>query len=166
MRSNKIQISKTEYESVCKEIKSNKNKIVVRRLMVIRLLYEGYTNKYIAEKLDYSEKYITELTRTFKTQGIELFIKNKQTGNNRNLSYEEEKNILESFTDKSEQGNIITPKEIKEEFDKQMGKPMTMGNIYKILKRHNWRKVMPRSKHPKSASQEEQDSSKKLNLHI
>ena len=163
MRGNKTQISVEEYEAVCLEIKNNKNKNIVRRLTVIKLLYEGCTNKYIAEKLDYSEKYITELSRTFKKQGIELFIKSKRTGNNRTVSFKDEEKILTSFTEKSEQGIIITPHEIKEELEAQSGKTMTIGNIYKILKRHNWRKVMPRSKHPKSASKEEQDSSKKLN---
>ena len=163
MKANKTQISKEEYEIVCNEIKKKKNKNIVRRLTVIKLLYENYTNKYIAKKLDYSEKYITELSRTFKNQGIELFIKNKQVGNHRTISFENEAKILASFTQKSEQGIIITPHEIKEELEIQSGKAMTIGNIYKILKRHNWRMVMPRSKHPKVASKEEQDSSKKLN---
>ena len=65
--------------------------------------------------MDYSEKYITELSRTFKKQGIELFIKSKQTGNNRTVSFKDEEKILTSFTEKSEQGIIITPHEIKEE---------------------------------------------------
>jgi len=93
MRGNKTQISAEEYEAVCLKIKNNKNKNIVRRLTVIKLLYEGCTNKYIAEKLDYSEKCITELSRTLKKQGIELFIKSKQTGNNRTVSFKDEEKI-------------------------------------------------------------------------
>ncbi|MDE7249890.1 MAG: winged helix-turn-helix domain-containing protein, partial [Lachnospiraceae bacterium] len=33
--------------------------------------------------------------------------------------------------------------------------------IYCVLKRHGWRKVMPRSRHPKKASEEVIETSKK-----
>ncbi|MCI8758540.1 MAG: winged helix-turn-helix domain-containing protein [Oscillospiraceae bacterium] len=36
--------------------------------------------------------------------------------------------------------------------------------IYCVLHRHGWRKVMPRSKHPKKASEDEIAASKKLTL--
>ena len=36
------------------------------------------------------------------------------------------------------------------------------GYIYMLLKRHGWRKVMPRAKHPKKADEEVIQASKKL----
>ena len=48
-------------------------------------------------------------------------------------------------------------------FDEARGKDTGSGYIYMLLKRHGWRKVMPRSKHPKAASEEACEASKKLN---
>lgn len=48
----------------------------------------------------------------------------------------------------AEAGQIVTVKEIKAVFDKVRGKDTERGYIYMLLKRHGWRKTMPRSKHP------------------
>lgn len=90
-------------------------------------------------------------------------IENKYKGNHRNLSYEEEKQLLQHFAKKSEQGQVVETKEIKELYEQTVGHPIGRGHIYYVLKRHGWRKIMPRSKHPKKASEEAIEASKKLN---
>ena len=57
---------------------------------------------------------------------------------------------------------VHTPEEIKAAFDKVRGKDTGRGYIYMLLERHGWRKVMPRSRHPKKASEEVIATSKKL----
>ena len=69
---------------------------------------------------------------------------------------------MKKFEDKAEKGQIVTVKDIKQAFDKKIGKDTGRGYIYMVLDRHNWRKVMPRSKHPKKASEEAIETSKKL----
>ena len=76
---------------------------------------------------------------------------------------EQETAILEVFFKEAEAGHELTVKEIKAEFDKACGKDTGNAYIYKLLKRHQWRKVMPRLKHPKSADEEVCNASKKLN---
>ncbi len=78
------------------------------------------------------------------------------------MSREQEKEILKIFRQKSEQGQIISVQEMKEKFDEYLGYETQGGYIYKVLKRNGWRKVMPRSKHPKKANEEEIASSKKI----
>jgi len=53
------------------------------------------------------------------------------------------------FTEKSEKGEQITVKNIKAVFDEKVGHDTGRGYIYMLLKRHNRRKVIPRSKHQK-----------------
>lgn len=162
MNINKIKFTEEEYNAAVKTEKETKNKNVARRLKVIILSYEGLKNSEIAKKLDYDPTYITKILKRFKNEGIEYFISNKQIGNNRHLSKDEEDKILNEFKERSEKGNIVSAKEIKEELDKEIGKETPSNYVYRLLKRHNWRKVMPRRKHPKSASEEEKNSSKKL----
>ena len=77
------------------------------------------------------------------------------------MSVEEEDAILSEFEEKANKGQIITVQQIKAAFDKKVGKDTGRGYIYMVLKRKGWRKVMPRSKHPKKADQEEIEKSKK-----
>ena len=79
-----------------------------------------------------------------------------------NMSFEEEAALLEPFKAKAEKGQIVEASEIKEAYDKAVGHKSGSGQIYRVLHRHGWRKVMPRSKHPKKASDEAIEASKKL----
>jgi len=39
-------------------------------------------------------------------------------------------------------------------YEEKVGHSIHSGQIYYVLKRHNWRKVKPRSRHPQKASPE------------
>lgn len=80
------------------------------------------------------------------------------------MSYEDEEKLLEQFKDQAEKGQIIETSEIKAAYDKLLGRETNPRLIYTVLHRHNWRKVMPGSKHPKKAYYEAIEASKKLNL--
>lgn len=47
-------------------------------------------------------------------------------------------------------------------YEERVGHSIGSSQIYRVLERHGWRKVMPRSKHPKKASEEVIAISKKL----
>lgn len=79
-----------------------------------------------------------------------------------NMSFEEEEILLEQFKAKAEKGQLVETGEIKEAYDKAIGHKSGSGQIYRVLHRHGWRKVMPRSKHPQKASDEAIEASKKL----
>ena len=74
----------------------------------------------------------------------------------------QEKEILEQFEKAAEAGQVVTAQDIKRAFDEVRGKDTGRGYIYMLLERHGWRKVMPRSKHPKAANEEACEASKKL----
>ena len=70
--------------------------------------------------------------------------------------------VLDSFAKKAELGQIIEVKEIKAAYEEKVGHSTGGSQIYYVLARHGWRKIMPRSRHPKKASDEAIDASKKL----
>ena len=72
------------------------------------------------------------------------------------------KEILSRFDEESMNGEIVEIKDIKQAFEKEIGQETRTGYIYEVLKRHGWRKVMPRAKHPKKADDEAIEASKKL----
>ena len=157
-------ITEEEYKEVEKIMKQNKNKKADKRLKAIKLRYEGKTYKQIAEKLDYTHTWVSKLCKAFKEQGVKEYARNKFGGNNQAVDKETEAAILLRFRKEAESGRIVSASEIKKAFDEYRGKDTGRGYIYELLERHKWRTVMPRGKHPKGASAEEIESSKKLTI--
>jgi transposase len=60
---------------------------------------------------------------------------------------------------------VITVSDIATAYDKEFGKEhKSKSTVYYLLHKFGWRKVMPRSKHPKKASEEVIEASKKLTI--
>lgn len=142
--------------------RKNKNKRIEKRLMVLALRAEGKTQEEIVQKTGYRRSHVADLIKKYCTCGISEIIDNHYHGNRRNLSIEEEAELLDQFKKKAEQGQIIEVKEIKAAYEEKIGRCVGNGQIYNVLHRHGWRKIMPRSKHPKKANDEVIEASKKL----
>jgi len=154
--------SKNEYEELMELIKTNKLKRVDKRLQAIRLHLEGKKQKEIAEKLDYSPKWVSRLLKAYREKGLQEYARHKYGGNHRAMSADEEAEILQQFEEESKSGKLIVANTIKKVFDEKRGKDTGRGYIYMLLKRHEARKVMPRPAHPKKASPGVIEASKKL----
>ena len=155
-------ITEEEIESIKAAEKRTRDKRVAKRLQVLILRYEGKNNPEIGKKLDISASRASQLISEYKEVGLEEYVRIKYGGNHRSMSYTEEEAILERFRAAAEAGQVITVKEIKAAFDEKIGKDTGRGYIYMLLKRHKWRKIKPRPKHPQKASDEEIAASKKL----
>lgn len=155
-------ITAEEVEIIQKERRKNKNKNIEKKLWALELRYEGLKNPQIAEKIGVHEKTVSEWVCSFKKIGISAITENRYKGNRRNLSIEEELEILSEYEDRANKGEIIEVSELKKKYEEKLGRELSQGHIYRILKRLGWRKVMPRSKHPKKASDEVIETSKKL----
>lgn len=158
------QISKTQTEEIIKTRKKTKDKRVDKRLWAVQLRGEGMSNSEIAEKLEASAKVVSRWVSAYSNGGIEALMGGKFGGNRRNMSFEKEAQILAEFKDRAKNGQLVEISEIKQVYENQVGHSIGGGQIYRVLKRHEWRKVMPRSKHPNKASDEAIEASKKLKL--
>ena len=160
----RYQFSKEEIEQIRNTRKANKSKQVERRLRVLEMMSEGYKNKDIAERTGYHEAYLRKLVSKYREGGLGALIDNHYSGNHRNLSYEAEAALLATFNERAAAGEMVNTAEIKAAYEEAVGHSIGGGQIYYVLKRHKWRKVMPRSKHPKKASDEVIETSKKLTI--
>ena len=158
----RFQISEEEYEAIKQAERETNDKNVSRRLRVLMLRYEGYKVAKIAEMVGMRINSISQLCRRYREQGLEEFKRNKYTSHRQALPVAQEKKILARFEKAAEAGHEVTAQEIKAAFDEVRGKDTGRGYIYALLRRHGWRKVMPRPKHPKAASEEACEASKKL----
>ena len=144
--------------------KRNTEKHREKRLEVLLLHAEGKSRAAIAAKTGFCKPYISNLVSRYCHHGIGVIMDNNYRGNNRNMSFEEEAALLEPFKKAAEAGQLVEISEIKAAYEKALGRSIdsSHGHVYRVLHRHGWRKVMPRSKHPKKASEEAIEASKKL----
>ncbi len=142
--------------------KANKDKEVDRRLKALELQATGKSAKEISAITGFHPAYISQLMAKYRDGGIEAITGNHYGGNRRNMSVEEEAKLLEPFRQRASQGQLVEVSEIKAAYEEAVGHRIGGTQIYYVLRRHGWRKVMPRSKHPKKACDEAIEASKKL----
>ena len=135
-----------------------KNKSEDIRLHAVELRGLGKKNKEIAEILDVHEKVVSKWTSIFANQGIQGLMNKPKGGNHKNMTFEEEEEFLKQFEERAKKGELLSTNEIKQEYIKLVGHS---EQIYRVLRRHGYRKIMPRSRHSKKASNEEIERSKK-----
>lgn len=142
--------------------KSNKDKNVEKRLKASLLRAAGKRNEEVGKACEYHPVYVSKLVSVYSTDGLSEIVDKHYTGNRRNMSIEEETAFLAGYKKLAEQGQIIEVSAIKIAYEEKAGHKIGNGQIYRVLERHGWRKVMPRSKHPNKASEEAIEASKKL----
>ena len=154
--------SEKEIEEIAQARRENKNKRAEVRLKALEMRARGIKANEIAEVTGFHSAYIAQLAAKYKKGGIEAISGNHYGGNRRNMSIEEEAAILAPFRERAAKGELVEIKEIKAAYQAAVDHPISVSQIYYVLHRHGWRKVMPRSRHPKKASDETIEASKKL----
>jgi len=156
-------ISEEQVEELERARKKNKDKNIEKRLKALLMHAEGKKREAVAEQTGFAKTYISELVAKYCNGGIATIVANHYPGNHRNLSFVEEEVFLEPFRRAAEAGQIVEVSAIKRAYEEAIGRSLnSRGQIYYVLQRHGWRKVMPRSKHPNKASEEAIEASKKL----
>lgn len=153
-----------EQKSEIKRIyKNSRNATERSRLLCVKLrVLKGMPTKQIATITDYSEGYIDILLKEYNNYGIEKVLSKKRVGNHRNMTVEQETEFLKPYKEKAVAGEILEISQIIKDYSKALnGKKVSKSTVYDILHRHGWRKIMPRSKHPKKADEQAIEAYKK-----
>ncbi len=140
--------------------KANKDKRAEKRLHALELRASGKSAAEAAKAAGFHAAYITQLTAKYQKGGIEAIAGNHYGGNRKNMTRREEASLLEPFRKKAESGQIVEISEIKAAYEQAVGHTIGGSQIYRVLRRNNWRKVTPRSKHPQKARDEATEASK------
>ena len=67
-----------------------------------------------------------------------------------NFSLEQEEAFLKPFLESASAGEILVVGQIKQQLEAALGRKMALSSVYKLLHRHNWRKLAPDKRHPQS----------------
>jgi transposase len=71
------------------------------------------------------------------------------------MTQEEEAQFLWTFTERAKTGEVATATRIQRALEKKLGRSVDKSMVSKMLKRHGWRKVVPRPAHEESDPQEQ-----------
>ena len=149
-------------DEIVRELKRTHPPHVNKRLLVIKLVVlDGMEHKAVGQIVGLHITSVCRIISRYRVQGIEAIVGVRHNHGNRYMTREQETAFLHKFSTLADTGQIIEVTQIHLAFEEAVGHPVTRGAIYALLKRHHWRKVMPRSKHPQKASDEEIDAYKK-----
>lgn len=153
----KYVIREEEVGRIRKRMKEVTKKAAYRRLEVVALLAEGRSPSEIAQITKYNEKHVRQLGNRYHKEGLEALANDGRVGgNHRIMGKEESQEFLREFEERAQSGQMISIEEIAAKLDEVTGKKReSLSTVYYFLHRNDWRKVMPRPKHPKKASDEE-----------
>lgn len=111
----------------------------------------GSTASEIARLLGWSTPTVHVIHSRWAKEGDAIFdLKAKGGRRNQYLCVEAEAAFLQPFLAKAEAGGILNALEIKAAFEALVGMPVAKTTIYRMLARWDWRKVVPRPRHPKA----------------
>jgi len=66
------------------------------------------------------------------------------------MTVKQENQFLSQYFEQASHGGVLVVSEIKRAFEALVGHKVAKTTIYRMLDRHDWRKIMPRPRHPKS----------------
>ena len=155
-------ISREEQESLRRLLKGSKTRADFQRVQCLWLRATCKMNSYqVAEAVGLTSGTVRQIQfRYFKAGESELIGVGRGGRHNENLSVEEEDRLLAGFEDKSKTGGILVASEVKAAYEKMVGHKVFKSTIYRMLARHGWRKIAPKSSHPKADSKAQEDFKK------
>jgi len=139
-------------EQVKEKMKESQDtKQFVRWQIVYTALLEPRKAEDIATCVGASKSLVQKIISRYNREGIQsIEIKNCGGRYHEYLTKEEEKKFLAPYWKLAEQGELTTTREIHRAYEERIGHQVHETTIYRLLERHNWRKLLPRSLHPKA----------------
>ena len=162
---NDKKFSNEQKEEITTMKEKTKDVKLYKKLEVLEYAARGYKNREISGLTGYSLSRVSDFVSEYIENGAKYFEEEQRKGGNRrNLTDEEEKKIIEEFTEKAVAGRVVSLNDMKKEYERVRGKETANSTFYGFLERMGWRRVMPRGQHPKKASNEAIEASKKLTI--
>lgn len=66
------------------------------------------------------------------------------------LPTEEEHDLLMGLVEEAERGEILTAARVKKAVERRLGQTVSSSYVYRLMRRHGWRKLAPRPRHEKT----------------
>ena len=143
-------------------LNETKKKEDYQRVLCVWLRDEfSLTSAEVAKAIGITETSVKRINARYIKRGEEALIGKPRGGRHReNLTLKEEDDLLASFEETAYAGGMLVVTEIKQAYERSIGRKVPKSTVYRMLERHGWRKIAPRRKHPEQ-NEEEQNEFKK-----
>ena len=162
MSRKRMSFNEQEAEQIVQAQKGTYPNHIVKRLLALKLkAVDGMDNRAIGKIVGLHKTSVSRLIGRYRHEGIEAIVGKRHNHGNRYMTAEQEKEFLAGFQEQADNGHVLEVAQIHRAYEEAVGHPVTKGAIYYLLHKYQWRKTMPRSSHPKKASQEAIEAYKK-----
>ena len=122
-----------------------------RRLQCVLLRRYALSAQQVSCIVGLHEGSVFRIWSLYLNKGIDALLGEKRgkVRGNAHLNVDEEEKLLAPFEKKAAKGHLTIAQEIHTAHCKKVGKDLHETVTYRMLKRHGWRKVVPRPHHPK-----------------
>jgi len=149
-------------EEVKQAMENTENKNEYRKLQCI---YLGDTKPKmsafeIGEVTQYSESSVKRIHSDFRKSGMESISDTRGGRQRAYLSLEEEEKLLSEFGEISSSGELCEISRIKTAYEEKVGKQVDASTIYRVMARHDFRKIVPYQRHKKGDAVEQEEFKK------
>lgn len=151
------------YQDLQSRMESTKDKVEYVKMRAVYLhKAEKMKSSAVAKAVGTTKGMVYQWAHRYKKLGIDGLINKPRGGRTwAFMTLEEEKKLLERMTNDASKGLVVISKVVKEAAEQQLGKSVSPDYAEDLLNRHDWRKVVPRPKHPKSSTEEQEAFKKK-----
>lgn len=133
----------------------------LRRRLSVWLTFLGFAAHQVAYWLQVSKQAVWLWVSQYNRHGPEGLDRAGRGGRRWGfLSIETEAELLQGLESGAQQGHVLTAKQLRPLLVQAAGRTVSMAYVYRVLHRHQWRKLSPRPRHVK-ASVTQQEAFKK-----
>jgi transposase len=133
------------------------------RWQLLYLIQIGGQHKadVLAPLVDLSVHSVYKIVERYNREGPSSISCKPRGGRRRSLlTLEQEEALFASLEQKALKGALKTAGDIRAIVEKATGRMVSDDYLWDLLKRHGWKKKMPRPHHPKSSRQQQEDFKK------
>ena len=135
-----------------KLMKEAKSKLEFQRIQCVWMRFKKHLPAPdIADLIGWNVSSVRRVHAQYYKDGDTIFNGVHRGGRHReNLSKKEEGKLLGQFFDKAKDGGILVENEIRMAYEREVGHQVPKSTVYRMLARHDWRKIVPYRRHPKA----------------
>jgi len=143
-------LNETDLGQWTREAKSAED---LRRRLSIWLTFLGYAAHEVAYWLQVSKQAVWLWVGQYNREGPEGLVREGRGGRRWGfLSLAKEAEILGGMAERALKGDVLTAKQMHPLLSRAAGRPVSMAYVYRVLRRHRWRKLGPRPRHVKTST--------------
>jgi len=142
-------------------VRESPDKEAYKKRLAIWLTHLQHSAPEISDLLQVSTPAVWLWVKQYNRQGPSGLARRGRGGRHWSfLSWEEEEALLRSWEERALRGEVLTVVQMLPEVERAVGQSVSLGYVYRLLYRHQWRKLGPRPRHVK-ANRELQEEFKK-----